>query len=159
LFCHSLHDILSGYLVGAHPVGLQPDPHRIRAVAEIPGETHALDSLEPRHDVDVGEVEQELLIDVWIRTVEVHIHQHAWHDLADEEPLPYHQGRETVQYDVAPVLHVHDRHVRVRARLEVDPDRCLTGTGGVRGNVTHILDAVDGLLQRNQDRIDQDGGT
>jgi hypothetical protein len=61
--------------------------------------------------------------------------------------------------DVDPVLHVHDVDVRVRARLEVDADRCLTGTGGVGGDVSHVLDAVDGLLQGNQHRIDQDVGT
>ena len=47
----------------------------------------------------------------------------------------------------------------VRARLEVDQDRCLTGTGGRGDHVTHVLHAVDGLLQRNQDRIDQNVGT
>ncbi len=94
-----------------------------------------------------------------IRAVNVHVHQHARHDLADEDTLPHHQGREPVQHDVDPVLHVHDIDVRVGARLEVDADRCLAGTGGGGDHVTHVLDAVDRLLQRNQDRIDQDVGT
>ena len=42
---------------------------------------------------------------------------------------------------------------------EENPDRGLTGTGGVGDHVTHVLDAVDGLLQRNQDRVDQHVGT
>ena len=73
-------------------------------------------------------------------------------------PSRTHQGRELEQHGVDPVLHVHDIDVRVRARLEVDDDGRLTGTGGGGGHVTHVLDAVDGLLQRNQDRFDQDIG-
>ena len=158
LFRQGLHDVLGGHVVGAHAVGIQPDPHREDAVAEIPGDAHALDPLEPGHDVDVGEVEEVFLVGVRIRAVDVHVHQHARHDLADEDPLPHHQGRELVQHDVDPVLHVHDVDVRVRARLEVDDDRRLAGAGGGGDHVTHVLDAVDGLLQRNQDRFDQDIG-
>ena len=44
------------------------------------------------------------------------------------------------------------------ARLEVDADRRLAGAGGVGGDVAHVLHAVDGLFQRDQDRIDQDFG-
>ena len=61
-------------------------------------------------------------------------------------------------HDVDPVLHVHDIDVRVRARLEVDDDRRLAGTGGGGGNEAHVLNAVDGLLKRNQNRFDQDIG-
>ena len=159
LFRHGLHDVFRGYFVGAHAIRIQPDPHRERAVAEIPGDAHALDPLEHGHDVDVGEVEKIFLVGVWIRTVNVHIHQHARHNLADEDPLPHHQGREPAQHDVDPVLHVHDIDFWVRARLEVDQDRCLTGTGGGGDNVTHVLDAIDRLLQWNQYRIDQNVGT
>src|SRR5581483_1466972 len=159
LLRHGLHDVFDGDVVGPHALGVQPDPHREVAVAEVPGEAHALDPLDPGHDVDVGEVKQVLLVGVRVRAVDVHIHQHARHDLADEDALAHHQGREPAQHDVDPVLHVHDVDVRVRARLEEDPDRRLAGTGGVGDHVTHVLDAVDGLLQRNQDRIDQHVGT
>ena len=158
LLRQGLHHVLGGQVVGAHAIGIQPDPHREDAVAEIPGDAHALDPLEPGHDVDVGEVEQVFLVGVGIRAVDVHVHQHARHDLADEDPLPHHQRRELEQHDVDPVLHVHDVDVRVRARLEVDDDRRLAGTGGRGGDETHVLDAVDGLLQRDQHRFDQDIG-
>ena len=95
----------------------------------------------------------------FIRTVDVHIHQHARHVLHDDDSLPLHDGREPVLHDLDPVIHVQDRHVRVRARLEDDLDRSLTGTGGGGGHVAHVLYAVDGLLQDNQDRVDQDIGT
>src|SRR5208337_1351015 len=85
--------------------------------------------------------------------------QHARHDLVDDDSLPLHQGREQVLHDGDPVLHVHDRNVRVRAWLEIDHDRCLTGTGGAGGHVTHVLDAVDGSLQKNKRRVDQNFGT
>ena len=123
------------------------------------GHAHALDPLDLGHDVDVGEVEKVFLVGVGIRAVNVHVHQHAGHDLADEDTLPHHQGRKLEQHDVDPVLHVHDIDVGVRARLEVDHDRCLAGTGGGGDHVTHVLDAVDRLLQRNQDRVDQNIGT
>src|SRR5262249_38242853 len=83
LFRHGLRDVFGRYVVGAHPVGIQPDPHRVRTVAEVHGAPHALDALDPRHDLDVGEVVKEFLIDVWIRAVDVQLHQHTWHDLAD----------------------------------------------------------------------------
>ena len=56
------------------------------------GMTHALDPLDHGHDVDVGEVVKEFLVGVWIRAVNVHIHQHARHDLADEDALPLTRG-------------------------------------------------------------------
>ena len=158
LFRQSLHDILGGHVVGAHAVGIEPNPHRKDAVAEIPGDAHAFDPLEPGHDVDVGKVEKVFLVGVGIRAVNVHVHQHARHDLADEDPLAHHQGRKLEQHDVDPVLHVHDIDVGVRARLEVDDDRRLAGTGGGGGNEAHVLNAVDGLLERNQNRFDQDIG-
>src|SRR5262249_55070732 len=122
LLPHSLHDIPNGYLVGAHALGVQPDPHRVGAVAEVPGEAHSLDPLDLGHDVDVGVIVKVFLVGVRVRTVKVHVHQHARHDLADEDALAHHQGREPAQHDVDPVLHVHDVDVRVRARLEVDRD-------------------------------------
>ncbi len=103
-----LHDVFGGHPVGPHAVGLQPDAHRVGAVAEIPGATHALDALDHGHDVDVGEVVEKFLVGVGVRAVKVHIHQHAGDDLADQDPLPLHQGREPVHHDVDPVLHVDD---------------------------------------------------
>ncbi len=150
-----LHDILAGYVVGAHAVRIEPHPHRIDAVAEVPGNAHAFDPLEPRHDIDIGKVEQVFLVGAWVLAEDVHVHQHARHDLADKYSLSDHQRRELEQHDVDPILHVYDVNVWIRARLEIDDDRRLTGTGRGRGNEPHILDAVDGLLQRNQDRFDQ----
>ena len=48
--------------------------------------------------------------------------------------------------------------IRVRARLEKDADRRLTGTRSVGDDVPHVLHAVDRLLQRNQNRVDQNVG-
>ena len=67
LFGQGLHDVLGGDLVGAHAVGLQPDPHRVRAAAEDPGAAHALDALEHGQDVDVRIVVKEFLVDVLVR--------------------------------------------------------------------------------------------
>ena len=90
-FRQGLHDVLTGQLVGAQAVDIQPDPHRIGAVAEIPGDTHPLDPLDLGHDVGVGEVVKEFLVDAWIRAVNVHVHQHAGHDRQDDDPLALHQ--------------------------------------------------------------------
>ncbi len=78
-------------------VGIQPNPHRKDAVAEIPGDAHAFDPLEPGHDVDVGKVEKVFLVGVLIRAVNVHVHQHARHDLADEDPSRTTRGRELLE--------------------------------------------------------------
>src|SRR5262249_45052509 len=134
-----LHDVLGGDVVGPHAVGVEPDPHGEDAVAEVPGDAHALDPLEAGDDGDVGEVEQVLLVGVGVGAVDVHVHQHARHDLADEDPLAHDQGRELEQDDVDPVLHVHDVDVRIRARLEVDDDRRLAGAGGGGGDEAHVL--------------------
>ena len=154
----SLHDILGGHVVGAHAVGIQPHAHRKDAVAEIAGDAHALDPLDPGHDVDVGKVEELFLVGVGIRAVNIHVHQHARHDLADEDPLAHHERWKLKQHDVDPVLHVHDVDIWIRARLEVDDDRRLTGACRRGGNEAHVLNAVDGLLKRNQNRFDQDIG-
>src|SRR4051794_1401938 len=159
LLAQGLHDVLGGHVVGAHAVEVQPDLHRILAAAEDRGGADAPDPLDLGEDVDEGVVVEEILVDAFLHTVYVHIHQHARHHLHDDDPLPLHQGREPVLHHVDPVIHVQDRHVRVRARLEDDHDRCLAGTGGGGGHVAHVLYAVDGLFQDNQDRVDQHRGT
>src|SRR5262249_16208843 len=110
------------------------------------------------HDVDVGVVVQVLLVGVRVGAVQVDVHQHARDDLADEDALADDQGGEPAEHDVDPVLDVHDVDVRVRPRLEVDGDRGLPGAGGRGHHVPHVLDAVDRLLERDEDGVDQDVG-
>src|SRR4029078_12784195 len=101
-------------------------------------------------EIDGDVVVKKILVDTLIRAVNVHIHQHARHGLHDDDPLSLHNGREPVLHDGDPVIHVQDGHVRIRARLEDDLDRSLTGTGGGGGHVAHVLHAIDGLLENNQ---------
>src|SRR5512135_3704769 len=159
LLCHSLHDVGGGHFVGAHALDIQHDPHCIRAVAENIGAADSPSPPDLGQKVDGDVVVKEILVDALIRTVDVHIHQHARHGLHDDDPLPLHDGREPVLHDGDPVIDVQDRHVRVRAWLEDDLDRSLTGAGGGGSHVAHVLYAVDGLLQDDQDRVDQDFGT
>jgi hypothetical protein len=158
LLGHRLHDVGGGDLVGPHPLRVEPDAHRVGPVAEVPRQAHPLDPLQLGHDVGVGEVEQVLLVGGRVLAVNVHVHQHARHHLADEDALAHDQRREPAQHDVDPVLHVHHVDVRVGPRLEVDADRRLPGAGGVGHHVPHVLDAVDRLLERDEDRIDQHVG-
>src|SRR5512135_277245 len=159
LLSEGLHDVVGRQVVGAHAVELQPDPHGVLAAAEDRGAADAPDPLDLGQEVDVGVVVEEVLVDALGRAVDVHVHQHARHGLHDDDPLPLHQGGKPVLHDGDPVVHVQDRHVRVGARLEDDLDRRFAGAGGGGGHVAHVLDAVDGLLQRDQDRVDQDRGT
>ena len=115
----------------------------------------AADALELGQQVDAGEVVEELLVGVLVRAVQVDVHQHARHDVVDDDALALHQRRQPVQHLVDAVLHVHDGLVRVGAQLEDDLDGRLAGAGGVGGHVAHARHAVDGLLQRDQHRLDQ----
>src|SRR6185503_4944285 len=129
-----LHHVLGGDVVGAHAVEIQPDPHGILAAAEDRGGADAPDPLDLGQDIDKGVVVKKILVDTFLRTKNVHIHQHARHHLHDDDPLPLDQGRESVLHHVDAVVHVQDRHVWVRAGLEDDHDGCFTGTGGGGGH-------------------------
>ena len=139
LLRHGLHDVVGGHVVGAHAVEIQQDPHGIRAVAEDVGAADAPGPLDLGQEVDGDVVVEEVLVEAFVRAVDVHIHQHARHVLHDDDALPLHDGREPVLHDLDPVVHVQDRHVRVRARLEDDLDRPLAGAGGGGGHVAHVL--------------------
>ena len=67
LLGQGFHHVLGRQVVRPHPIGVQPDPHGVRPVAEVPRKAHARDPLELGHDVGVGEVEQELLVGGWGR--------------------------------------------------------------------------------------------
>ncbi len=91
LLGQGLHHVVDRNVVGAHALWIQPNAHRKRAIAQVDWDTHALNPFEHGHDVHVGVVEEVFLIGVWVRAVQIEIHQHARHDLADENPFAHHQ--------------------------------------------------------------------
>ena len=64
-----------------------------------------------------------------------------------------------LEHNVDSVLHVLEVDVLVRARLKIDRDLSRTAIGGRGDHGKHVLNAVDGLFERSQDRVNQAVGT
>ena len=145
-------DVGRNQAVLRHHVGLHPDAHGVVG-AEGEELADALDALDARLDVDVHVVGQEHLVVAVVGAVEREDHQHgglAFHggdaDLGD-------LGGEGARSRSHAVLHVDGGHVGVGALLEVDRNGGRTGVGSVGLDVHHVLDAVDGLLERHDHRF------
>jgi hypothetical protein len=107
LLADRVHHVLGRDVVGPHPVGVEPDAHGVLPAAEDAGLPDALDAHELGQDVDVGEVEQELLVGVLGGAVEVDVHQHAGLTREDDA-LELDQLRELAHHLVDPRLDVDD---------------------------------------------------
>ena len=133
--------------VGAHAVGLQPDPHRIGAAAEIPGGAHALDPLDHGQDVDVGEVVKEFLVDALCpcckRFTYINMLGMIW---LTRIPSRCTRGG-SLFFTMLTRFCTFTTPCSGPCPARRDPDRRLAGAGGVGGHVAHVLHAVDRLLR------------
>ncbi len=133
-----------------HHVRLQPDAHAV-VRAEQRHLAHAGDTLQLGDDVDLEVVVEELRVVAVVGAPQGDGLQHGLLLLVGDDADAGDVCRQLSLRLRHAVLHVHRRHVRVGALLEVDGDVDVARVGGGGVDVGHVLHAVDGFLQRHDD--------
>ncbi len=87
-----------------------------------------------------------------VRRIEMHGQQDVWRRLAHLDAEALHVFGQAWQRVLHAVLRQHLRHVEIGADPERHRHRKLAVAGGLAGEVQHVLDAVDLLLQRRRHR-------
>ncbi len=145
-------DLLRVDLLLGHPIGVEPDPHRVLAAEDV-DLADAPDSLQDVDDVDLGVVVQEVGVEPAVGAGQVHDAHHVGGRLlrldADLGDLRRQGGLGRVHL----VLHVDRGDVLRVADVEGHDDPADALAGAVRGHVDHALGAVDLLLDRRRDRV------
>ena len=135
-----------------HLLRVEPDAHGVVISHDI-DVSHAADTRQPRLDVDFEVVVDECLVVRVIGRIESDDFQHRVLPLFYRYTDLGHFSRQQSFGFAHTVLGVDGRHIGVGTLLEVDGD--VAGTGISRGgsHVNHILYAVDGFFQRDDNRF------
>ena len=150
LFGQGFHHLFGGYLVGTHPVRIEPNAHGVLTGAEDLCRADARDSAQLGDEVDVPVVEEELHVRVLVRGIQVHIHQHVRTEIVHDHAFALNQWRQTAHDLIHTVHDVHRGLVGVGAHVEHDLNRCLSRAGRVGSHVLHVRNTVDGAFQRDE---------
>ena len=108
------------------------------------------DTGESWFDVDLQVVDDELPVEGIVRTIYGECFDTAGLTLAHCDAASCHLGRKKALGGGYSVLYIDHRHVSVSALAEVDLDCSVTCVCCSRDHVHHVLDAVDGLLERHK---------
>ena len=152
LLAQRVDHVAGGDRPGRQPVGIEPDAHRILALAE---DEHLADAGEPLErvlDVDVDVVAHEQRVVLPGLAVDPGAEHEVRRRLLDGDAGGADLGRHPAERLVHAVLHVDRRQVHVARDVEGHGDLRHAGVGARRGHVEHALDAVDRLLERRGDR-------
>ena len=150
------HDVARREVKRGDLLGIEPDAHRVVAGAEHARVADAVDSRELVADVQrrvVGEVEHVVTL---VRRGEVHDQREIRRRLVGRDAEPLGDLGQLRQRLRDAVLHLHLRLVEVGAQRESDGERHDAVGRRLRRRVQHVLDAVDGLLERRRDRFRDD---
>ena len=152
LLAQRVDDVAGGDLARRQPIRIEPQPHRVLALAEDRDVADAGHALERVLDVDVEVVAEEQRVVLPVLGVDADRHDEAGRLLLDGDAGRAHLGRQAAERLVDAVLHVDLRQVLIARDVEGDGDRRDAAVGARRGHVEHALDAVDRLLERRRDR-------
>ena len=152
------------HVVGHQPEGLQllrvePDPHAVGAGAEHVDLRHAGHAGELVLQVDRGVVGQEQAVIDARRRDQVGEQQDVGRLLLDRDALRRDLRRQLGQRDRDPLVDQGLRGIHVGADLEGHDQRVGAVRRAVGLHVEHARHAVDLLLDRDADRVGDDGGT
>ncbi len=151
-------DLLDRQIASGGLVRVDPDPHRIVARRVHPDIPDAWDAQQSLPDLQARVVRQKLPIQRRIGCVHVDDQQRVAVAFADGNAEVLDLLRQLRQRGLHAVLNFDLRDVNVRAQLEGDRDAHTTLADRLRGDVEHVIHAVDLLLQRGCDVIGHDLG-
>ena len=135
-------------------VGIKPDPHRVLPGAEHRDVAHAWQPRQLVPQVDGGVIAQIETVIFCVRRGQRHEQQDRRRPLLHCDALVLHHLRQLRQCAGDAVLHQHLREVEVGTDLERHRQRVGAVGAAIGLHVQHVLDAVDLLLDRQRDRVD-----
>ena len=133
--------------VFCHFVRVEPDAHGVVGTEHV-GFTDTRNTRQSGFDVDFHIVVEELLVERAVRAVDGNGFDVARLAFADGDTCFCHFRRQQSLSRSDTVLHVHHRHVRVRALAEIDGDAGRTRVCCRGNHVGHVFHTVDGFFQR-----------
>src|SRR3984893_14476448 len=153
-----VQDIAGADITRSGLVRIDPDPHRILPLSQNP---EIRDAGQARDFV--SHVENEIVGDVLraarsIRRIWMDAKQQGRDCLLDLHAFELDFLRQPGQGVLHPVVREHQRRVDIGADLEKPRDAELAITCRLAADVVHVLDAVDGLLERRRDGARDDFG-
>ena len=134
---------------------MQPNTHGIVARTKNIEVAHTINTQQLGRNINIEIVEEELLIDLGIVAVEVDIHEDIGLLARNLHPLTNHFGWQFVGGCRHTVLHIHGIHVGVGAQFKHHIDLGLAIVARIALNIFHAGNAIQSLLQRNDDRFHQ----
>ena len=158
LGAQDIEDVAGADIARGSLVRIDPDPHGVLPLTQDPEIGNAG---KPR-DL-VSDVENEVVGDVLgaagsIRGIGMDAQQEGRDRLPDLHALELDFLRQPGQRVLHPVVRQHERCVDVGADLEDHRDVELAITRRLAGDVIHVLDAIDGLLERRRHGASDDVG-
>ena len=153
-FCcaQRVDDVIGGDLARRHPIRIEPEPHRVLALAEDRDVADAGDPLDRIPDEQVQVVAHEQRVVFVVLGIDADRRDEPGRLLLHGDAGRAHVGRHASQRLVDPVLHVDLRQVLIAGDVERDGDRREAAVRARGGHVEHALHAVDRLLERGGDR-------
>ena len=138
--------------IRSHLERVEPDAHTVACSPDV-YLAHTRHSRETRLDVNLHVVRQEVRI--------VSIRWAVKREALDVARLTFtnrHTASRYIRRQLSlrrshTVLHVHHRHIGIRALLEENADAARTGVSGRRGHIHHVLHAIQALFKRNDDAL------
>ena len=139
-------------------VRVEPYTHRVLPGAEHRNVPHSIEATKLVLDVDHGVVRQKQAVEAAVGRAQIDEFEDRGRFLFRRHALELHFLRQRRQGDGHAVLHEDLRQIGIRADGEGD-DQSIGAVVGVRRlHVEHVLDAVDLLLDRQGDGIDDGAG-
>ena len=149
-------DVDRGHAEIGELVRVEPDAHRIAALAEDLDVADARQPLQLIDDLQIGVVGQRHRIDRTVRRGQIDDENEVRVLLLDRHAALIDDRRQRRRRLRHAVLHVDRGDVERIADLEGDGDRRGAVVRARRGHVGHALDAVDLLLERRRHRVGDD---
>ena len=138
--------------IRSHLKRVEPDAHTIACAPDV-HLAHAGHSGEARLDVYLHVVGQEVCVVGIRRAIKREALDVARLTFAYRHAAPRDVRRQLSLRRSHAVLHVHHRHVSIRALLKEDADVAGARVGGRGGHIHHVLHAVETLLEGNDDAL------
>jgi hypothetical protein len=151
LLAQRRHDVRRRQAARRQPHRVQPQPHRVLALAEDAHVGRARDALDLVADVQIQVVADEDVAQRSVVGIEAGGDDDGGRRLDDRDARVAHLGGQPRQRRVDPVLHVDRRQVLVPPDVERHDDVAGAVAAAGRLQVAHPLGAVDLLLQRRRD--------
>ena len=151
LLAQRVHNIAGRQPAAGKTVGIEPQAHRVLALAEDNDVADARDALDRVPDQEVDVVAHEQRVVPIVVGIKADSPEEPGRVLSDRNPIVTDDRRHPPLRLIHPVLHVDRRQIWVSAHLEEHGDRGKPCVRARRGHVGHALHAVDDLLERRRD--------